>query len=232
MERNLKYQLKEYFEAPEPESKKEFIRKLERQPMSMGTMIRIQICYISKYVWVLSAVLFMAAVFLNRYVEEKYIGSVYAMIPLLVMLAVTESMRSYRFGMYELETSSRFSLKAVILTRMLILGIGNLAIILVVALVGRQNVFSQIIYMLVPYMITAAGGLMIARRMADKEGTFICMAFSMFVAVLTAALPWQFDTIYSQDYIGMWIIAGILCTLLIVREVKRTIRMTEDLAWN
>ena len=232
MERNLKYQLKEYFEAPEPERKKEFIRKLERQPMSMGTMIRIQICYISKYVWVLSAVLFMAAVFLNRYVEEKYIGSVYAMIPLLVMLAVTESMRSYRFGMYELETSSRFSLKAVILTRMLILGIGNLAIILVVALVGRQDVFSQIIYMLVPYMITAAGGLMITRRLADKEGTFICMAFSMFVAVLTAALPWQFDIIYSQDYMGMWIIAGILCTVLIVREVNRTIRMTEDLAWN
>ena len=232
MERNLKYQLKEYFEAPEPERKKEFIRKLERQPMSMGTMIRIQICYISKYVWVLSAVLFMAAVFLNRYVEEKYIGSVFAMIPLLVMLAVTESMRSYRFGMYELETSSRFSLKAVILTRMLILGIGNLAIILVVALVGRQDVFSQIIYMLVPYMITAAGGLMITRRLADKEGTFICMAFSMFVAVLTAALPWQFDIIYSQDYMGMWIIAGILCTVLIVREVNRTIRMTEDLAWN
>lgn len=232
MERNLKYQLKEYFETPEPERKKEFIRKLERQPMSMGTLIRIQICYISKYVWVFSAVLFMAAVFLNRYVEEKYIGSVYAMIPLLVMLAVTESMRSYRFGMYELETSSRFSLKAVILTRMLILGIGNLAIILVVALVGRQDVFSQIIYMLVPYMITAAGGLMITRRLADKEGTFICMAFSMFVAVLTAALPWQFDIIYSQDYMGMWIIAGILCTVLIVREVKRTIRMTEDLAWN
>jgi len=232
MERNLKYQLKEYFEAPEPERKKEFIRKLERQPMSLGNMIRIQICYISKHVWVLSAILFMAAVFLNRYVEEKYIGSVYAMIPLLVMLAVTESMRSYRFGMYELETSSRFSLKAVILIRMLILGIGNLAIILVVALVGRQDVFSQIIYMLVPYMITAAGGLMITRRMADREGTYICMAFSMFIAVLTVALPWQFDMMYSQDYIGMWIIAGILCTLLIVREVKRTIRMTEDLAWN
>ena len=57
--------------------------------------------------------------------DEKYVGAVYGLVPFLVLISVTESTRSYRYEMEELELSSRFSLKSIVMARMVILGVGG-----------------------------------------------------------------------------------------------------------
>ncbi|WP_455717568.1 hypothetical protein [Anaerosporobacter sp.] len=232
MERKLQKQLKEYFEAPEPIRKREFMRKVGRQNMSMAHMMKTQLCYISKCAWIASFFLFMFALFLNYHIESTYIGSVNALVPFFVMVSITESMRSYHYGMDELELSSRFSLKSIILTRMIILGISNFMMILFIALLSGYNVYSQLVYMMVPYLITAIGGLMIVRKVSNRDGTYLCFSFSVLVAFLVIVVSMKYNFIYNTSYLGIWTVVCVCFMVLMIREIHRTIRKTEDLAWN
>lgn len=232
MERKLQQQLKEYFEAPTPIRKRQFMRKVGRQKISIIYMIKTQFCYISKYVWIASFLLFMFALFLNHYVESNYIGIVYALIPFFVMVSITESMRSYQYGMNELEQSTRFSLKSIILTRMITLGLCNFVMILFIAMLSGYNVYSQLVYMIVPYLITAIGGLMIVRKFSHREGTYLCFGFSLLVAFLVSAVSIKYSFIYEASYLSIWTVICVLFMVLMIKEICRTIRKTEDLAWN
>lgn len=236
MERKTKEQLKGYFEAPMPKGKTDFIKRLEAdmKPQKNGIvyMLGVQLCYISKGVWLVSGVIFVLMLLISRYADATYVGAVYALIPFLVMISVTESLRSYRYGMYELELTCRYSLKDVVLGRLLILGLGNLILLLLVAAFSGGEMFSRIIYMLVPYLITAAGGLMLMRRFPDKEGNLMYFGFSALVALLECAITLRYSYIYEAAYLNVWMAVCAVCMVLLIREALRTIRMTEELAWN
>ena len=82
----------------------------------------------------MASVCLCVLIYVATYVmEEIYVSMIYGVVPFLVMLSVTESMRSYRYGMEELELSARFSLKSIVMARMLMLGIGNLAVLIAIA---------------------------------------------------------------------------------------------------
>lgn len=247
MERKMKQELHRYFDAPEPTGKKEFMRQVKRrrhiQKISIFNMVKMQLHYVSKIVWMMDCLFLGMAVICSNFARTEYIGCIYAMIPFFVMMSITESMRSYRYGMDELELSARFSLKSIILTRMLVLGVGNFIMLILVTFVLHTGIalenyngiimrtasWTNIIYMLVPYMLTAAGGLMIVRRFPNREGNYICFAYSAMIAVLEFTAAYKYSYIYEMHNINIWMIACVICVALLSYQVQRTIRMTGEL---
>lgn len=232
MERKLKKELAIYFEAPKPVRKRAFVQQFGMPKMNPCYVIFMQAKYISKWVWIASLLFFGGAILLTWVAEPKYISMFLGCIPFLVMFSVTESMRSYRYGMEELELSARFSLKSIVLARMLMLGIGNMVVLLGAVFVLRSSLQISIAYVMTPYFLTAGGGLWIVRRVRSKENNLYCFALAALVSASVWYLPWQFKAMYAAQNVWMWAGACIIGIVITVRESFRTIRMTEDLAWN
>ena len=164
--------------------------------------------------------------------EDKYVSMVYGLIPFLVMISLTESTRSYRYGMEELELSTRFSLKSIIMARMAMLGVGNLAVLIVIANILGQREGYHLLHVLTPYFLTAGGSLYIVRMVRGNENTFFCFTLAIAVSFLQMLLPWQFKEVFMPDYMPIWVALFVVGIVMTVKESYRTIRMTEDLAWN
>lgn len=232
MERKHKKALEAYFEAPEPERKTYFLRKYSRTEIDMLHMIATQVHYISKWIWVISVLFCIVAFVITRHIEIKYVSTIFALIPFLVLLSVTETTRSYRYEMEELELSARFSLKSIVLARMIILGIGNMAVLIMAAVFIGNRMYGNILYMMVPYFLTAAGGLYLLRKIRGMEGTAACCAFSVIISGMETFVSWKHSILYTRQYISLWLLVCVFGLMLMMREGYRAIRMTEDLVWN
>lgn len=230
MERKRREELAEYFEAPKPLRKQAFVRQFGLQRMDLAHVIVMQARYISKGVWSFSALIFGLAFLLAQAAEPKYVSVILGCVPFLVMLSVTESMRSYRYGMEELELSARFSLKSILLARMVLLGLGNLTVLAGVLVVLRGYTQFSFVYVMAPYFVTAAGGLCIARTVRGKESTLLCFALSALVCMVVLYMPWQFEEIFSPQNAWIWAVACVAGVIMTIRESWLTIRMTEELA--
>lgn len=232
MKRELKEELAAYFEAPKPKRKRDFVRQFGLQEINLLRLTGMQAGYLSKWVWILSALLCGINYFIAEIAELKYVSLIFAFIPFLVMLSVTESMRSYRYGMEELELATRFSLKSIVMARMVMLGFSNLAVLacLMFGLGGRAQI--NVVYIMTPYFLTAGGGLYIARNLRGNESTFLCFVLAALVCMLELYLPWQFEVIFTPEYVWAWVLVCIAGIIVTVHESYRMIRMTEDLAWN
>lgn len=232
MERRLKEELSKYYEAPAPQKKQAFVRQMGVPKINLAYLTMLQVKYISKWTWLCSAVFCGLIYMMACSVDAKYARVVLAILPFWVMVSVTESMRSYRYGMEELELSARFSLKSIVMARLLVLGGGNLMVLAVTTGILSDASNFHVLHVMTPYFLTAGGGLFIVRNIKGSENTLYCFVLAAVVSVLELILQWQYQELFLQRYTIAWAalcMAGVVFTL---KESYRTIRMTEDLAWN
>ncbi len=232
MERKRREELAAYFDAPKPERKQVFIRQFQMPKMNLRHITAMQARYISKWVWVFSALFFGGSFLIAQTAEQRYVHMALGFVPFLVMVSLTESTRSYRYGMEELELSARFSLKSIVMARMAALGLGNLAVLIGAMLVLSSRVQINPVHMMTPYFLTAGGGLFIVRNVRGKESNLLCFGLAVFVCAAMQCLPWQFQDIYLPQSVWIWACACAAGVLLTIWESLHTIRMTEELRWN
>ena len=232
MERKLKEELNVYFETPKPIGKQKFLRQFGVKKIALFPLIVMQIKYMSKWVWASSVFFCGMGYGILEFVEPKYFSMILALTPFLVMLSVTDSMCSYRYGMEELESSARFSLKSIVMARLLIVGFENLLVLMIMAELLNTHMEFHAVYIFVPYFITAGGSLYIVRNIRGNESVFFCCALAVFVCGLQILLPWQYQACYLPEYLPVWTIICIIGIFVTIKESYRTIRMTEELAWN
>ena len=225
----LKVQLAAYFEAPSSVGKRMFVRQFGMPQISMIRMVFMQGRYISPLVWVLSLFLFGMTVCFVANVEPAFAKIVYAGIPFLVMLSVTECTRSYRYGMEELEMTARFSLKSIMLARMVLLGLGNLAVLFTIYLLLGNPGQGSGMQILVPYFLTAGGSLCIVRKLRGMESMILCFGLAGLVSALSMYLPWRYQNLFAPKYAGFWILICGFGILFTVWESYRIIRMAEEM---
>ena len=230
MERKRKEELADYFAAPRPERKRAFVRQYGSQKMNLFHVVAMQTRYLSKWVWIFSGLFFGCTYWLSQIANTAYVSMLLAAIPFLVMISVTETTRSYRYGMEELELSARFSLKSIVLSRMVVLGLGNLVVLTGVMLLLGSNAQINMVHIMTPYFLTAGGSLYIVRYLRGSESTFPCMALAVLICALELYLPWQFEMVFSPENMWIWAFSCVMGIMMTVRESYRTIRMTENLA--
>ncbi len=208
-------QIKKYFEAPSPQGKSAFLDKyskkeeLDSNRISLPYMVFVQISYISKWMWVFSALIFLCMLIISKYLQRQMLWTAFALMPFIVTFSLSESMRSVVYGMGEFEMAARFSLKSIIMSRLIILGIGNMFLLFVFAMFLGEGIWRNIVYMLVPYLSSATGGLMILRKFTSKEGVYISCGFSSIISGLCLTGVQSYRWIYETRYTSIWIVAAI-----------------------
>ena len=152
MKKEIKAGLKEIYEAPPSLKKDEFLQRIDEPELTHLEFLRMQVHYIRKGNWLISVVFFLSALFALRQAELELLWPISAFVPFLALSVVAENSRSLRYGMEELELSSRFSLKAIVMARMGVIGLGNLMLLLILAAFvwRRSSLLTAGVYLLLP----------------------------------------------------------------------------------
>lgn len=250
MKSQLKKMIKTAFEAPKPDyrKKEELLRTLPQPTISMRKFILIQASYIRKRTLFLSMLLLLPTLnginsirlfpVLNgvNSIRTGDLWLISAFIPFLALLAVTESTRSTTYGMDEFEMATRFSLKSIMLARMSVLGLLDAFILCCfVPLCYMNSSLSLIqtgVYILMPYLLTVNISLWITRHFHGREVMYACMSVAVMVSGANIVLCTKLDYIYQFYYLKWWLIFAVLLVGGMMYETYRTVKQTEELAWN
>ena len=227
-----KEMLRQMFAAPEPKRKKAFLRTLPRQEVGLGTLLLSQVAYIRKWVWAVSFLLFGSVVALSQYMKLESIWVLSAVMPFGALLLVLEFARSTAYGMTELEMTSRFSLRTILLARMSMLGAAQLLGLIPVAMVLGMQFLKNGVYILVPYLLTVFFGLIAVRRLPGREGMFVCGGISAFVCALCPISRLYLPNLYGAEGSKWWMLAAVLLAIVLMKEYGKTMKHLEELTWN
>lgn len=230
--------LQQAFETPAPKKKRAFLRTLPKQEAGLGALMLSQAAYIRKWVWAASFLLFGLVVGLAQYVEIDILWVLSSVMPFAALMLILEVARSSAYGMSELEMTSRFSLRTILLARMSMLGAVQLAGLLFVVPVMRlwkldgTLLLQYGVYLLVPYLLTAVLGLVAVRRLPGKEGMYVCGSISAFVCVLCPLAQVYVPVLYEAESFALWVLAAVLLAVGLVKEYGKTLNQWEEIVWN
>lgn len=224
--------LQQAFSVPAPKKKQAFLRSLPKQEAGLGALILSQAAYIRKWVWAVSLLLFGLVVWLAGYVELDIIWMLSAIMPFAALLIVMEFAKSSAYGMSELEMTSRFSLRTILLARMVMLAAVQFVGLLLTIPVMGVELLQNGVYLLVPYLLTAVLGLIAVRRLHGREGMYMCGSISAFICVMCPLSEHCVPVLYEEQSFILWVLAAALLMVCLVKEYRKNISDMEEFIWN
>lgn len=240
MNKKLKQDLKNLYPAPPPLERERFLQSFPEPELSFGQFLWRQAGYIQKGNWLLAAGILALAALRDCCGDGTALRVLAASTPFLALMTAAESSRSVRFGMEELELSSRFPLKVIVAAKLGILGLGNLLLlggITPLMLLGEGSpMFQSAISLLLPYLLTAFLNLWIVRTCQGGGGLYLCMGIAVLVSGL-CLLSGKRGMLYEMmapDPLQNFSLTA--CTFLFAvltgREYLKTIRQSEEYRWS
>ena len=231
-----KDELKRAFEVPRPVRKREFLQQLELPRMPVYEFLYVQIGYIRKWAWCVSGLVFAASVLGLAFLPDRVLWLISGFTPLLAMTIVSESGRSERYEMAELEMATRFSLRSVTLARLAILGLMNLLLLGVLLPIGlwsgTSTPYAAALYMITPFLLTTFIGLYIARKFRGQEAMYACVGASVGISISLFLSHNIIPFIYQKQCLTAWMITALVLLFGNGKQCVAMINKTEELAWN
>ncbi|MCM1467522.1 MAG: hypothetical protein NC086_05190 [Alistipes sp.] len=243
MNRKIKEGLKEIYSAPAPLEKETFLAGLGMETgeeqngiLSYKDFLLSQFRYMQKHNFAVSLGLFVFTLLFFAGTDVDVIWILSAFAPFLALSAAMEGKRSVRYGMEELEMASRFSMKSVLMARLILLETGNLfllgVVLPVILMAGKEKMLYTGFYILVPYLLTAFLSLYTLRKVRGSEGGWLCFAAAGMVSLGFIILRNMCVRFYEMSYYGKWAAAVAVFLALTVRECGQLLKEAEECSWS
>lgn len=157
--------------------------------------------------------------------------------PLLLLLSVDEMARVYNRSMLEIECTTKYSLKEVVLSRLLISGTTNGAILLAgILLAGSHSgvaLLETLVYSLTPLVLMICLLLLLMKRWKGEQLKYVsvcCYVFLVLMILVGRSRPWN---IYRENFLGIWLLlllGGIVGCIRQLHSLLRCLDSFEQLA--
>lgn len=238
MRKEMRQALEKAFEAPGPLEKQHFLKehKEKRYYIRTDEFILLQVGYIRKSTWMISAVVFILGITAASVVKSELIWVLSAVMPFLALTIISEWMRSIAYGMFELEQVTRFSFKSVLLARLGILGMANFLIFLFCLFLGRvqpdMKLFEALVYLAIPYLMTIFLGLWLVRKTGFRESEYVCLGIAAMVSGCGILIRLSAKTILREEAVKWWGLLALVLAVLVMEEFYKGLEKTEVYIWN
>ena len=236
MDKRLKEALVEACRAPAPERKAAFLKQHRRRELGRWELAAVQAGYIRRWVWGLSLGVFGAILWAAARPYTAGLLCAAALTPFLALLAVAESGRARFYQMEELELACRMSRASVLLARMLALGLFHL--VLLGALAPALAVWGEAdtaraaaLYLLTPYLLTAAAGMELTRRVRGRECLPACGGAAALVSAAGIMLVNFRPELFRPEGLSLWGLALAVSAFAAGAEITLNLKERE-LQWN
>lgn len=234
--KHWKIALREAFEAPPPRKKRPFAAALPRPRPRLYEFVFSQLGYIRKRAWCASALVFAVLLMRSVLFPAEAVWLFSALTPILALVTVTESGRSERFEMDELEQATRFSLRSVVLARLLILGTENFLFLLLLIPAalrhGRIGAFRAGLYLLTPFLLTSLLCLLIVRRIRGQESAYACAGAAIAVGVSAYLMHIGVPRAYGAESLPWWAAAALVFSFGAARQLYDFLNRSEERRWS
>jgi hypothetical protein len=211
--------------------------RCQRERIRYPAFFLSQVKYVGTPVWLLQGFLLLGTCYVLGLMCKGHILELAAhhLPTILCCFAVLVSMtgisvvgRSVRHRMLEVEMTVRISLPCLYLTRILVVGIGDLLLLGTVLLL--ENIKTELgiesitVYLLLPYLITSSGCLIIQAPENGRHQYYDCATFGVLIIAAILILHEAFPQIYNQANIGIWSALCIACAVLLIAVIFRLLR--------
>lgn len=236
MDKKLQNELRAAFHAPAPARKAAFLKQHRRRELGRWELVAVQVRYIRWWVWGLSLALFGGILWMAS--PARGMGGWYAaaLTPFLALLMVMENGRARACQMEELEMACRMARHSVILARMVVLGLFHLALLAgltpTLAAWGGLAVARTGAYLLTPYLLTAALGMELTRRVRGRECLLACGGAAALVSGSGVLLVDQQMFWGLPDRFSLWAAALVLSAVAAGVECAIDLNERAELQWN
>ena len=236
LDKKLKQALHDVYRAPAPAKKAAFLKQHRRRELSRWELVAVQAGYIRWWIWGASLALFGLILWV-AHPQAQGPGAWYAsaLTPFLALLVVLESGRSRVYQMEELELACRMARHCILLARMLVLGLFHLALLAgltpPLAVWGGFGVIRTGVYLLTPYLSTAALGMELTRRIRGRDCLLPCGCAAVLVSGLGVLLVNQRIVYGLPEHFPLWAAALVLSAAAASVEIAMNWN-EEELQWN
>ena len=162
------------------------------------------------------------------YDSSEIIAILSAASPLIVLSSISEIARSYVYETMEIEISTRFSFKQLMITRICIIGLMDIFFLTILMVIsGLQlsiGIFSVIIYICVPFLLTCFGCLWVLNHFKQKDCNYYCVALGLFISFALGMISYRYPSIYEVSAIWCWVILFIIAFIGVMLEVFKMIK--------
>ena len=237
--KELKNLIKNAYDVEPSADKRAFLKQYQKRELHMFDIVKQQVFStvgISNMLIGLLALFFFWQMMLQMDGYGVYeLIRLSGIIPVITITGILGFGRSERYGMDELEMSTRFSLRTVTMARLIVIGaIDALIIAGIIILSGKLmklELMQTLLIITIPYLVAAWGCLVITRKMHSKKDIGACVVFEAcicFVCSITSEhTPWN---ILFLDTGISYIVIAALCILVGI-EINKLVK-GDNTKWN
>lgn len=206
----------------------------QRERIRYPAFLLRQVRFIGATVWLLQGLLLVCAGWLFGFAIT---GSASDLAPrhlpvLLDCFAVFIAMtgipfigRSAQYRMLETEMATRISLPKLLLTRILMIGTGNILLLTVAFFLASTKAElgtgSIALYLLLPYLMACCGCLFIQAYAHSGQQGFVSTAFCFALTALLFVLYRTAPAVYEQASVGAWGAVCAVCAVILIIGIYR-----------
>ncbi len=228
MNKKLKKQLTAIYSVPEPLHKNEFLKAHRRCEIGIGKLYLSQLEFMSPVTWIVSVVILILILKFAMGADGTALWVLSSLTPALAVTALTENHKSEIYRMDELEMSTRFSLKTVVMVRMSILGFFHSVILCLISVFISTGAIRALVYMLVPYLLTVNIGSMICRKLQGNEAVYGILVSASVISVCGFISNIKVKMLFSAETFVYWCIMLLIMTIFAGFNFARTIKEMEN----
>lgn len=236
--RGLKKMIANAYEVEPSYDKSTFLKQFQTRELHIWDVLRQQ----SKGIGLINLIVSLLVLFIiwqivlqsdsNDILEFARMSS---LIPPIAIAAISGMGRSEKYGMDELEMSTRFSLRTVMSARLIVVGIIDISVFILLMIIFGQctnlGMLQALMVLTIPYLLTAWGCLLITRKMHNSKEIGICFAYGMMVCLMCATTNWD----NPQRYLFTGTTVSYLCfaslCVLLGLEINKLLK-GENSKWN
>ncbi len=206
----------------------ELIKTVNRYPLTIGGLIAKQVKFLAWKIWLMQgmALAALCGIFISMYggmafqwewfIARFLCGSG----GVIAACAIPVLQRSMRYGMFELECSTRFSVRGGLAAQLLFIGIGDVGMLATLAvLASRCGAGGEVVFLfgVVPFLTAALTGLMIWTRIKT------CISVHWLLAICVGAVLSAYEALmlisrlFPAYTMGFGIFYALLCIGMIGR---------------
>lgn len=241
MKNHIKSELKKHYQnvppMPNPNGinqaiirAREVIQATEDETLLFWRFLFSQFGFIRKKVWIAQLFIILVCGLALCYLPEeaKNIAMISAAAPLIVLTNVFELSRSYTHGMVEIELSTRYSFKQLMIARLSVLGMVDILCLTILLVFSGLYLSTEacaiILYALVPFLVTCFACLLILNHIKRKECNYYCAAVGLLITLAISIVTIQYPQIYELAGIWAWLIIFVMAFAGMVFEIHQMLK--------
>ena len=214
--------------AVEPsERKAAFVKSHALRELNRRELLSLQLRYMGVQLAVIGGCVLAILLGAAANAGEDFVRLVAALMPAAALTAMTGLGRSVRYGMDEIETASRFSLRMLRILRLTIIGVTGFAVMLSsslgIRIVTGTALLPAFTFAALPYLLTSLLCMDLIRRWHSPRNLYGCFLIAACVSVLSVRASVFFITGAALLYAALPVLL-----LLITAELRKYVNESEE----